>query len=113
LIQKLHLNKIPQFPIALYPPVHFQRLAAQLSTFTIHPEPKEGNTIPELLDDEKKLVRYIIPAAVKHQLFCDLNALCITRRALFPDLDGLSHTIVDYYSRFLAYTPPQPPRCKE
>ncbi len=109
LAKKFNFEETPQFPIAIYPPVHFQRLAVQLSTFTIHPEPEKGNTIPELLKNEKELVRYIVPAESKHQLFDDLNALCITQRALFPDLDGLSHTIVDYYTRFLAYTPPKPP----
>jgi len=109
LAQKFNFEEIPSFPIAIYPPVHFQRLAVQLSTFTLHSTPENGKTIPELLDNEKELVRYIVPAAAKHQLFCDLNALCITRKTLFPDLDGLSHTIVDYYSRFIAYSPPNPP----
>jgi FRG domain len=112
LAKKHNLESPPCFPVAVYPTVRFQRMAAQLSTFTIHPEPQAGSTISELLTDEKDLARYIIPAADKHKLWCDLTALGITHHALFPNLDGLSHTVIDN-CRFIGYGPPIPPRWED
>lgn len=101
-------RKVPECPIALKPPLKFNRMISQLSTFTIHPIPKEGVTITELLFDERYLVRYIVPSAAKRRLHQDLAALGVTRRTLFPDLDGLSKSIVDAH-KTLAYNPPMPP----
>ena len=103
---------IPKYPVALLPPLRFERMIAQLSTFTLHPKPLKGNTIPELLTDAKKLVRYIIPANAKPKLQRDLESLRITRRTLFPDLDGLSQSIV-YSLDVVAYGPPTPPHWDE
>ena len=111
LAQEVGLPVVPNNPVAFRPPMRFNRMVAQLSTFTIHPEPKptgRGATIPELLQDEEHLVRYIVPASCKGTIFRDLAALGITRASLFPDLDGLSRTIVDEH-KVLAYTPPKPP----
>jgi len=110
LAKDLKLNRIPEYPLALQPPFHFPRMVAQLSTFTIHPRPKPGNTIPELLTDEKHLVRYIVPRSSKEELLKNLAALGITARTLFPDLDHLSDTIIlDHHE--VAYSPPAPPKC--
>lgn len=105
------IKELPCNPVALSPPMRFERMVAQHSTFTIHPKPKpdgRGTTIPELLNDPKYLVRYIIPSGSKRQLRLDLAALGITRQALFPDLDGLSRTIVEAH-KVIAYSPPDPP----
>lgn len=96
--KKFHIPTLPRNPVALQPPMGFPRMIAQLSTFTIHPKQKpygRGATIPELLQDPKQLVRYLVPAESKSQLKNDLASLGITHRALFPDLDGLSKTIID------------------
>lgn len=105
------LDKIPQYPLALYPTMNFPRMVNQLSTFTIHPIPHSGeNTIPDLLKDKKYLVRYVIPHDCKLNLISDLKSLGISRRTLFPDLDGLSQTIIENLSHTPSYyNPPYPP----
>ena len=108
LAEKCGLTKIPDTPVAVYPPMRFLRMASQLSAFTIHPKPRPGGTIPELLPDERDLVKYIIPATKKPELQHHLAALGITKRTLFPDLDGLSRAVVDEIN-VLAYNPPIPP----
>ena len=110
LAKDLKLSKVPEYPLAFQPPFHFPRMVAQFSVFTIHPKPKPGNTIPDLLTNEKHLVRYVVPRSSKKKLLQDLAALGVTARTLFPDLDHLSETIVqDHY--VVAYSPPEPPKC--
>jgi hypothetical protein len=108
LAKELGLEKSPECPIPVFPPMSFPRMIAQLSTFTIHPIPKPGFTITELLPDMKHLVRYIIPAKHKNRLLADLTALGITRHSLFPDLDALSESVIQE-SNIIAYNPPMPP----
>ncbi len=110
LAKELGLDSVPKSPIAIQPALYFPRIVTQLSTFTIHPKPKEGNTIPDLLSDKRHLVRYIVPKSSKEHLLEDLAALRVTARTLFPDLDHLSDTIVrDHH--VVAYSPPAPPVC--
>ena len=104
-------NHFPLFPIAIQPPTYFPRMVTQLSMFTIHPEPERGTkTIPELLEDERHLVRYIVPSCCKEKLVADLSALGIKKHTLFPDLDSLSEDLVEEYKDTL-FDPPEPPRC--
>ncbi len=103
------LAEPPKYPFAFQPGMTFARVAAQSSTFTIHPQPLPGNTIPDLLTEEKQLCRYTIPAKRKAKLRKDLASLGITRRSLFQDLESLSETLVDEL-RIIAYTPPDPPK---
>jgi hypothetical protein len=109
LAEELGLKEVPNYPLAVTPPMNFARMVAQLSTFTIHPTPKRGNSIPELLPDEQHLVRYIILGSSKEKLRKDLAALGIKRSTLFPDLDSLSLDNI-YEHRVVAYSPPAPPR---
>ncbi|HHT9113000.1 MAG: FRG domain-containing protein [Planctomycetes bacterium] len=111
LAEKCGLSEIPQYPLDLYPTMKFSRMVAQLSTFTIHPIPHQGkNTIPDLLTDKKYLNRYLIPQYYKLNLINDLKSLGISRRTLFPDLDGLSKTIKDaLFHTPSGYNPPNPP----
>ncbi len=111
LAKKYGLDKIPHYPLALYPTMNFPRMVAQLSRFTIHPIPHQGeNTIPDLLTDKKHLVRYVIPRDCKQNLINDLKSLGISRCTLFPDLDGLSQTIKEtLFHTPLGYNPPEPP----
>ena len=111
LAEEFGLKEIPKYPHAVDPPLHFSRMVAQMSAFTIHPRPTDGNTIPELLTEEELLVRYIIPNGCKRKLLADLAALGITRMTLFPDLDSLSHDIVQEHNA-ISYVPPRPPRWK-
>lgn len=97
-------------PIAFLPAMNFPRMISQLSAFTIHPKPSSGHTIPELLSDERHLVRYIIPHDHKFELIQDLAALGITRRTLYQDLDSLCVDLKQE-ARVGLYSPPNPPRC--
>lgn len=110
--KELGLDEIPTYPLAIRPPMTFRRMAVQFSTFTIHPAPRPECTIPELLTDEKHLVRYIIPSSSKEKLRTDLSALKISTKALFPDLDALSKCIIRE-SNVIAYGPPIPPHCDD
>jgi len=110
LAKEIGLNEIPQYPLALHPTMNFPRMVNQLSTFTIHPIPRQGNTIPDLLTDKRYLVRYVIPQNCKLNLINDLKSLGISRRTLFPDLDGLSQTIMEeLFHTPIGYNPPDPP----
>lgn len=103
------LKEPPKYPLALQPTMTFARVAAQSSTFTIHPRPCSGNTIRELLTDRKYLCCYTIPAKRKAKLRKDLASLGITCRSLFQDLESLSKTLEDEL-RIIGYAPPDPPK---
>ena len=107
--KNLNLDERPQKPLAIRPTLHFPRMVNQLSTFTIHPPPTEGNSIPELLTDEKHLALYRVPQNKKRELKAGLHALGITKRTLFPDLDSLSVSVVEALE-IVSYGPPTPPR---
>ena len=111
LAKKCGLDKIPQYPLAVYPTMNFPRMVAQLSRFTIHPIPHQGkNTIPNLLTYKKYLVRYVIPRDCKLNLINDLKSLGISRCTLFPDLDDLSQTIMEtLFHAPIGYNPQYPP----
>lgn len=98
-------------PVAFQPKQSFIRMVVQSSTFTIHPKPTAGHTIPEILRGEKDLVRWIIRAEKKRSLQDDLIALGITHVTLFPDFEGLSKTLIER-GRRIAYGPPKPPQCE-
>ena len=66
---------IPKYPLAILAQMTFPRIINQLGTFTIHPKPKEGFTLPEILKEERHLVRYIIPSGCKNKLRKHLAAL--------------------------------------
>jgi hypothetical protein len=98
----------PKYPLAFRPPLLFPRMAVQQSAFTIHPDPALGTPITDLLKDPCHLVRYTVPAECKRRLREDLSSLGINRGTIFPDLDGLSQTIVEQH-KIVLYTPPEPP----
>lgn len=106
--RRLHLRSAPARPIALRPPLRFPRMLVQQSTFTIHPEPAAGRTIPELLSERMHLIRYLVPARYKQRLFLHLRSLGISHASIFPDLEGLSRAIVDEHN-VIGYAPPDPP----
>lgn len=109
LAEEIGLDKIPQYPHAVDPPLNFQRMVTQLGAFTIHPRPVVSQTIPEIMTAETELVRYKIPAGSKKKLLSDLSALGIAKMTLFQDLDSLSHDIIQEHNN-VAYSPPSPPR---
>lgn len=101
-------EKVFSRPVAFEPRRDFTRMVVQSSTFTIHPEPSKGNTIPEVLTDPRSLVRYVIPAGCKWRLTRELGALGVTDTALFPDFEGIAKGLtrggID-----VGYSPPDPP----
>jgi hypothetical protein len=110
LAQTLKLPRPVTSPLALEPPLRFPRMAVQASTFTIHPDPKHGGTIQNVLPDPKHLIRYRIPSGAKQALRRQLRILGFSDVRLFPDLEGLSRTIA-FDNKGLAYSPPEPPVC--
>jgi len=108
LVRELKIEA-PEYPLALLPPAHSERVLLQASAFTIHPKPTTSCTIPELLTDPKHLVKYRIPRTKKAQIRGDLAALGITEKALFPGLDALSRVIVEN-QHVIAYSLPDPPK---
>ena len=98
----------PKYPLAIQAQMTFPRIINQMGTFTIHPNPKKGLTLPEILKEERHLVRYIIPSVSKEKLRKNLAALGFTRVALFPNLDSLSETINEEH-HIVGYSPPEPP----
>jgi len=108
---KFKLRRPVHSPLAIEPPLRFPRMAVQASTFTLHPTPTEDTqTIIDVLPEKKHLVRYIIPASAKASILKGLRALGVTRKQLFPELEGLSEMIV-VDSMDIAYSPPDPPPC--
>ena len=112
LAEKYELKDIPKIPVALQPPLKHPRITAQQSCFTIHPKPIEGFTIPDVIQDEQFLIRYVIPKNLKTQFEQKLNYLGVTYQTIFPDLDGLAKTIVQQ-ENYLGWGQPQPLRYKE
>lgn len=113
LTKELKLKSPPERPKAIFPPLNFPRMIAQLSRFTIHPVPKLGNSIPELLSNEEYLVRYIIPSDKKRKLLEDLDALGISKTTMFPNLDSLAENVRQHHSSYMpAFTVQKPPKCE-
>jgi hypothetical protein len=107
--KKIGLPGIPKSPVAFYPILNFIRMVVQSSTFTIHPFPKNGSRIEDILKEEKYLFRYVIPAEYKKCLLQNLNSLGIKNYKIFPDLDHFAQDIISE-SNILAYTPKEPPK---
>lgn len=68
-------------------------MSAQSSRFTIHPHPKEGNTIGSLLWGPQEIIRYEVPAECKRSLSRDLTELGVTTETLFQSIEALAKTI--------------------
>jgi len=101
-------ERIPAIPLAMIPPLEFPRMAAQSSRFTIHPRPQEGFRIEDVLRDSTDLIKYVIPAEHKRQVYEDLSALGITAEVLFRSLEALSETIKEELP-ITSYQIPKPP----
>jgi FRG domain len=87
------LKEIPKIPMAFLPPLMHPRMNSQFSCFTIHPKPQTGCLIPDVIQDNKYLMRYIIPKGLKKVFKSNLSALGITHSSIFPDLEGLAKTL--------------------
>jgi hypothetical protein len=100
--QDRHWRRIPVEPIAIQPPFHSRRIAAQLGCFTVHGrdntpledlaknrEPK----VPQLLGTG--LWRITIPRRRVGHVLDQLKSLGIGRSTVFPELEHLARDIGD------------------
>lgn len=108
LAEELDLKEIPDTPMALRPPLKFERMIYQQSVFTIHPKPDKNNSITDILKDNRHLIKYIIPHGFKQKIKNDLKSLGINKRTLFGDLTSLAESILEE-EKTVAYGPPKPP----
>ena len=108
---ELGLDVIPTKPLALRPILAYPRYMAQQSCFTIHPKPEENNSIIEIIDEERFLVRYIIPKELKHEFEGHLRSLGASHKTLYHDLEGLSKTIIRQ-EESVAFSQPEHPELK-
>lgn len=70
--------------VAFYrPPYITARVPAQHAAFSIHPNPVEA-FVPA------KLLKLIIPSALRNTFVMSLDLFGITRASLFPSLDGIA-----------------------
>lgn len=111
----LNLIKIPQTPLAFYPPLNNPRMVSQSSVFTIHPKPNndKNNTIRALLKNTEnniEMVRYRIPSEYKGKIFSDLNKLGINRTRLFPEQESVAVDMLKHWNPRMGY-PKQVPEC--
>ncbi len=115
LSSELGLKKVPETPLAFYPPLNNHRMIAQSSVFTIHPKPNENksNTITSLLKNNHnsfEIVRYIIPSSYKKEIYCNLNKLGINRTRLFPEQESVAVDILKHWNPKIGY-PKNAPEC--
>ena len=74
-------------------------MTSQSSVFTIHPRVNLSNSIIDLINEENKLIKYIIPHNIKSKILDDLKTLGISYRTLFQDLESLSKDIILEFSK--------------
>lgn len=110
--EEYKLKEKPQIPMAFLPPLRHPRMNSQFSCFTIHPKPQNGCSIPEIIQDGKFLMRYIIPGKLKSKFKNNLTALGITHSSIFPDLEGLAKTIKER-GNIIGWGQPEPLLFKE
>jgi hypothetical protein len=94
---ELDVDKNEQmFPIAIYPPFLDDRMRAQQSCFTFF-----GNMFNGLIDAEEDQFLYSIkiPREVKALLLKELEILGFNNFSVYPDLDGLGHSINKQYKK--------------
>jgi hypothetical protein len=79
----------PDLPIALQPPHVDRRIAAQLSSFTIHGKEQSGLEIVANRDTNSRLAKIRIPRVALKRMREQLIDSGITETTVYPDLYGL------------------------
>lgn len=104
-----HLDAFAESPSPLdvkgiklvYPMAVAARINAQSGLFTIQADPWtplgeiDVSAYDEIDVDVTRLTEFGVPAPCRAQLLKELNDLQVTRRTLFPDLDGLSAGMIN------------------
>jgi hypothetical protein len=92
----LDFDEEKSYPYALFPPILDNRMNTQSSCFTIF-----GNVINGLLSINNRdyfLKQITIDGSKKRQIKEELRWLGISRKTIYPDLEGLSKSISDKYN---------------
>lgn len=85
--------------VALFRPRPFDpRILCQSGLFTFHPEPH----VPLTIGGKDKVVKAVIPSGAKGQIQYWLNTMGVSKKTLFPDLEGLSSSINWWYTHLRA-----------
>lgn len=90
-------DKMPEFPIAIFPPHINSRLNAQKSCFTIHGSEFEGFEKLSKMKKQTFLVKLIIDKNSVSVLKKELVSSGITEAVIFPDFEGLSRELIYKY----------------
>lgn len=85
--------RVVEVPHPAFPALRFPRMVAQSSVFTIHPHPAWAKVDILEVAETGSLERYRVLTEAKCELAARLQALMVTPRTLFPDLDRLAETI--------------------
>jgi hypothetical protein len=88
-----------QYPIAIYPPYLDERMAAQQSCFTLFGNIFDGLSPNNLKEDF--LYSITIPAEKKIKMLEEMRILGFSDFSIYPDLDGLGHSIDTEYRPML------------
>lgn len=87
-------TKLPDYPIAIYPPHVDKRLSVQKSCFTVHGKIKHGFETLYKKHDKFKLVQLKFDGSKAVDLRNALIDAGITEATLFPDLEGLARELM-------------------
>jgi hypothetical protein len=77
------LDKVSFF----YPGYVTSRLVSQRGLFTVHPDPEQPYTHPDML-------QIVIDSSCKRDFRCKLDTVGVHQAAIFADLDGLSRRLI-------------------
>ena len=83
---------LPRLPAALRPPHIDQRIAVQLSAFTIHGSNPDGLLKVAERDRHARLVRLRIPKGKAKTMWDELGLCGVSETTVFPDLEGLARS---------------------
>lgn len=91
-------KRIPRLPIAIQPPYLSTRISMQRSVFTIHGTARDGLEKVGSSRKRNRLAEILVPGSAVKGIRDDLAACGITETSVFPDLEGLSRELTEFYS---------------
>jgi hypothetical protein len=97
---------LPRLPATLRPPHIDQRIAVQLSAFTIHGSNPDGLLKVAERDRHARLVRLRIPKGKAKTIWGELDLCGVSETTVFPDLEGLARELKNTYTSAPIACPP-------